>query len=361
MSRSILNFGAGPAMLPEAIMLQAQAEFMDWQGSGKSVMEIGHRTDEFKMIADHAEQSLRDILSISDDYHVLFLSGGATQQFSVIPMNLLQGKTSADYLHTGIWSAKAMQLAKRYTDTNVVCSSEQSNFTAIPEVNDWKLDTEAAYVYYTDNETIGGIEFDSTPDVGGVPLVSDMTSSILSKTIDVSRFGLIFASAQKNIGPAGLTLLIIHESLLGETLAFTPDLFDYRCQAQEKSMLNTPPTFNWYMAGLMFDWVKQQGGIDVMEKRNQRKSSLLYDFIDTSSFYQNNIDVACRSKMNVVFSLSDEKFNDNFLKQAESNDLHALKGHRLTGGMRASLYNAMPESGVKQLIDFMQEFERTQC
>jgi phosphoserine aminotransferase len=361
MSRSILNFGAGPAMLPEQIMLQAQAEFMDWQSTGKSVMEIGHRTDDFKMIADHAEQSLRDILSIPDDYQVLFLAGGATQQFSVIPMNLLQGKTSADYCHTGIWSAKAMQLAKRYTDINIACSAEQSNFTLIPDMNDWQLDTEAAYVYYTDNETIDGLEFHSIPDVGSIPLVSDMTSSILSKSIDVSRFGIIFAAAQKNIGPAGMTLLIVHETLLGETLAFTPDLFDYRLLAQEKSMLNTPPTFNWYMAGLMFDWLKEQGGIDIMEKRNQRKSSLLYDFIDASSFYQNNIDASCRSKMNVVFSLNSESLNENFLKQAESSGLHALKGHRLAGGMRASLYNAMPESGVQQLVDFMREFERTQC
>jgi phosphoserine aminotransferase len=360
MSRSILNFGAGPAMLPEAIMLQAQAELLDWNSTGKSVMEIGHRTDDFKSIATHAEQSLRDIINVPDDYHVLFLAGGATQQFSVIPMNLMQGKTSADYLYTGIWSAKAMQLAKKYCETNIVCSSESSNFTNIPDANDWQLDSNAAYVYYTDNETIGGLEFHSIPDVGNVPLISDMTSSILSKQFDVSRFSLIFAAAQKNIGPAGMTLLIVNKELLGDVLPFTPDLFDYRLQAQEKSMLNTPPTFNWYMAGLMFDWVKHQGGLVELEKQNQRKSSLLYDFIDSSSIYHNPIDTACRSKMNVVFSLTDESLTDNFLKQAESNGLHALKGHRLAGGMRASLYNAMPESGVKQLVDFMQEFERTQ-
>lgn len=361
MSRSILNFGAGPAMLPEALMLKAQAEFMDWQGTGKSVMEIGHRTDDFKRIANHAEQSLRDILSISDDYHVLFLAGGATQQFSVIPMNLLQGKTSTDYIHTGVWSAKAMQLAQRYTNVNIVCSSKENDFTSIPDRNAWSLDSEAAYVYYTDNETIGGIEFQSVPDIGNVPLVTDMTSSILSKSIDVSRFGLIVAAAQKNIGPAGMTIVIVNKNLLAEPLGFTPDLFNYQIQAKEKSMLNTPPTFNWYMAGLMFDWVKEQGGISVLEKNNQIKSSLLYDFIDSSSFYQTRIDQAYRSKMNVVFSLADENYDEDFLKQAESNGLHALKGHRLVGGMRASLYNAMPESGVKQLIDFMQEFERTRC
>jgi phosphoserine aminotransferase len=360
MSRSILNFGAGPAMLPEEIMLQAQAEFMDWQGTGKSVMEIGHRSDDFSSIAEHAEQSLRDILAVPDDYHVLFLSGGATQQFSVIPMNILHGKTSADYLHTGIWSSKAMQLAKRYTNINVVCSAEQSKFTVIPDEKDWKLDADAAYVYYTDNETIGGLEFHSIPEVGAVPLVSDMTSSILSKNIDVSRFGIIFAAAQKNIGPAGMTLVVVDKELCGEVIPFTPDLFDYRLQAQEKSMLNTPPTFNWYMAGLMFDWVKQKGGVEAMEKQNQIKSSLLYEFIDASNLYQNNIDPSCRSNMNVVFSIEDEHLNDVFLKQAESNGLHALKGHRLAGGMRASLYNAMPEAGVRQLVDFMQEFERAQ-
>jgi phosphoserine aminotransferase len=360
MSRSVLNFGAGPAMLPEEVMLQAQTELLDWNGTGKSVMEIGHRTDDFKSIAEHTEQLLRSILNVPDDYHVLFLAGGATQQFSVIPMNLLQGKTSADYLLTGIWSNKAMQLAQRYCETNIVCTFEKSSFTTIPNVKDWKIDSKAAYVYYTDNETIGGLEFNAVPDVGNVPLVTDMTSSILSKTIDVSRFGLILAAAQKNIGPAGLTIVIVKKDILGEVLAFTPDLLNYQIQAREKSMLNTPPTFNWYMAGLMFDWVKQQGGLVELEKLNKHKSALLYDAIDNSELYQNNIDTACRSKMNVVFSLTDESLTDNFLQQAESNGFHALKGHRLAGGMRASLYNAMPESGVKQLVDFMQEYERTQ-
>lgn len=359
MSRSVLNFGAGPAMLPEEIMQKAQAEFMDWNGSGKSVMEIGHRTDEFKSIAKHAEQSLREILAIPKNYHVLFLSGGATQQFSVIPMNLMQDKNSADYIHTGIWSKKSEQLARRYCQTKVVCSAEKSNFTSIPNIDHWQLNDNAAYVYYTDNETIGGLEFHSIPDVNTAPLVSDMTSSLLSKSIDVSRFGLVFAAAQKNIGPAGLTIVIVKQDLCGEVPEYVPDLFNYKIQAQEKSMLNTPPTFNWYMAGLMFDWVKQQGGIAELEKINQNKASLLYDFIDASDFYLNNIEPDCRSRMNIVFSMSDENLTSDFLKQAESNGLHALKGHRLAGGMRASLYNAMPESGVKQLIDFMQEFERT--
>ncbi|MEM6998337.1 MAG: 3-phosphoserine/phosphohydroxythreonine transaminase [Pseudomonadota bacterium] len=359
MSRSILNFGAGPAMLPKAIMRQAQSEFLDWNGTGKSVMEIGHRTDEFMTIAEHAEQSLREILNIPEDFHVLFLSGGATQHFSVIPMNLLQGKTSADYCHTGIWSDKAMQLAKRYCEINIVCSAKKSDFSSIPDSDEWNLDQEAAYFYYTDNETIGGLEFSFVPEIGTVPIVTDMTSSFLSKKIDINKFGIIFAAAQKNIGPAGMTILIVKKSILGETHNFTPDLFDYRIQAKEKSMINTPPTFNWYMAGLMFDWVKQQGGVSELERRNQIKSSILYDYIDKSTFYRNNITHSCRSKMNVVFSLADENLNDEFLNQAESHGLHALKGHRLAGGMRASLYNAMPESGVRQLVDFMQDFEHT--
>ena len=346
-------------MLPEAVLLRAQAELLDWQGTGKSVMEISHRSNEFGSIADHAESTLRQLLSVPDDYRILFLSGGATQQFSVIPMNLMQGKSSADYMHTGIWSEKAMQLAKRYTQVKCVCSSESSKFTTIPAANDWLLDPDAAYVYYTDNETIGGLEFHSIPDVGQVPLVTDMTSSILSKQIDVSRFGIIFAAAQKNIGPAGMTLVIIHETLLGEPLPFTPDLFNYQLQVKEKSLLNTPPTFNWYMAGLMFDWIKEQGGIEVMHQRNKTKAAMLYKFIDTSNLYQNNIDTLYRSNTNVVFTLEDESLNEEFLKQARAAELHDLKGHRLAGGMRASLYNAMPETGVKRLVEFMQEFEQT--
>ena len=347
-------------MLPEEVMLRAQDELMDWQGTGKSVMEISHRSDDFKSIAVHAEQTLRDLLNIPGNYHVLFLAGGATQQFSVIPMNLLQGKTSADYLHTGIWSAKAMQEAKRYTRINIVCTGESSNFTVIPDTSIWEFNPEAAYCYYTANETIGGLEFHSIPEVGSVPLITDMTSSILSRKTDISKLGLIFAGAQKNIGPAGMTLVIVKDELLGEVLPGTPDLLDYRLQAKEKSMLNTPPTFNWYMAGLMFDWVKEQGGVAEMEQRNQRKAEMLYNIIDTSSLYQNHIDKTCRSKMNVVFSLLDKSLNDNFITKAEEAGLHSLKGHRLAGGLRASLYNAMPETGVKQLVDFMREFERSQ-
>ena len=340
-------------------MLRAQKELLDWNGTGMSVMEISHRSDEFKSITDHAEQTLRELLTIPDNYHVLFLAGGATQQFSVIPMNLLQGKTSADYLHTGIWSAKAMQEAKPYINVNVVCSNESIGFTSIPDRKDWVLNPEAAYCYFTANETISGLEFHFTPEVGDVPLVTDMTSSILSRPINISDFGLIFAGAQKNIGPAGLTLVIVDDALLGKALPFTPSLLNYRLQAKEKSLLNTPPTFNWYMAGLMFDWIKEQGGVEAMQQRNERKAKMLYELIDASDFYQNNIDKSCRSIMNVVFTLTNENLNDAFLSEAQSSGLYYLKGHRLAGGMRASLYNAMPESGVRQLAEFMREFERT--
>lgn len=345
-------------MLPEQVMSRAQAEFMDWNDTGKSVMEISHRSDDFISIADRAEQTLREILVIPDNYHVLFLAGGATQQFSVIPMNLMQGKTCADYLHTGIWSKKAMLEAEPYTTINTVCSGEKSKFTTIPDKSDWQLNFEAAYCYYCANETISGLAFPFIPEVGSVPLVTDMTSSILSEELDIKKLGVIFAGTQKNIGPAGMTVVIIKDELLGEVLPGTPGLLDYRLQAEAKSLLNTPPTFNWYMAGLMFDWVKEQGGIVEMERRSLRKSQMLYDLCDASSLYNNEIDKTYRSKINVVFSLIDETLNDVFLSKAEAAGLHSLKGHRLAGGMRASLYNAMPESGVKQLVDFMQEFER---
>ena len=357
MTRKVLNFCAGPAMLPEAVMLRAREEFMDWQGTGMSVMEISHRSDEFKSIADHSEQTLRELLSIPDNYHVLFLAGGATQQFSVIPMNLKQDKTSADYINTGIWSAKAMKEAKPYIEVNQVCSGESSGFTSIPDKKDWLLNPESAYCYYTANETISGLEFHFIPEVE-VPLVTDMTSSILSRPINVSDFGVIFAGAQKNIGPAGLTVVIVDDTLLNEALPFTPGLLNYRIQANERSLLNTPPTFNWYMAGLMFDWLKEQGGLEEMQRRNERKATMLYELIDTSGFYQNKIDKSCRSIMN-VFTLNDENLNEVFLSEAKANGLYYLKGHRLAGGMRASLYNAMPESGVRQLAEFMREFEQT--
>ena len=345
-------------MLPDEVMSIAQSELMDWQGTGKSVMEIGHRTPDFISIAAEAEQTLRELMSIPDNYHVLFLAGGATLQYSVVPMNLLRGKTTADYLNTGIWSAKAMRIGSDYTAVNEVCSSAEAGYANIPEIDQWQLNPDAAYCLYTENETIGGVEFHFVPEVEP-PLVCDMTSSFLSRPIDVSRYGLIFAGAQKNVGPAGLTLVIVDSALCGDVLPGTPDLLNYQLQADSDSMLNTPPTFNWYMAGLMFNWIKQQGGLEEIELRNQRKAEMLYQLIDESDFYQNHVHKNCRSRMNVIFHIEDVELTSRFLQEAESHHLHALKGHRLAGGLRASLYNAVPESGVKQLAEFMREFERT--
>ena len=344
MTRSIVNFSAGPAMLPEAVMLRAQSEFMDWQGIGKSVVEISHRSEEFMSIAEHAESTLRQIMAIPEHYHVLFL----------------RGKTTADYLVTGVWSNKAAQIAAPYVQANIACHAQASGFQSIPEQQDWQLDPDAAYCYYVSNETIEGLEFGFVPDTGDVPLVCDMTSSILSRVIDINDYGLVFAGAQKNIAPAGMTVVIVNDELLSNVLPATPALLDYRQQAEADCMLNTPPTFNWYMAGLMFDWIIEQGGVLELERQNRLKAKMLYELIDNSSFYVNRIDKACRSDMNVVFKLGDESLNETFLEQAKSRGLHAIKGHRLAGGMRASLYNAMPEAGVKQLADFMREFERTQ-
>lgn len=357
MSRRVVNFGAGPAMLPDDILEIAREELMDWQGTGMSVMEIGHRTPDFMKIAQHAEDALRKLMDVPDNYHVLFLAGGATLQFSVVPMNLVRGKSSADYIDTGIWSAKAMRIAEPYLNANQVCTSSDSGYTHIPAVADWQLDDNAAYCYYTENETVGGVEFQFIPEVK-VPLVCDMTSSILSRTVDVSRYGVIFAGAQKNVAPAGMTIVIVDKALCGEVLPTTPDLLNYQLQADDNSMLNTPPTFNWYMAGLMFDWLQMKGGLQAMEKLNIEKSSLLYKLIDDSDFYRNDIDTSCRSRMNVIFHLADDNLMDPFLQEARDNDLLALKGHRLAGGLRASIYNAMPLQSVQQLADFMQEFER---
>ena len=344
-------------MLPDEVMSQAQQEMLDWQGTGMSVMEIGHRTPAFVNIATHAEQTLRELMDITDEYHVLFLSGGATHQFSVVPMNLLRGKTAADYIDTGIWSAKAVRLAKPYLNVNEVCSAKETGYRHIPPVDSWQLDDTAAYCYYTENETVGGVEFQYIPDVK-TPLVCDMTSSILSRPVDVSRYGLIFAGAQKNIAPAGLTIVIVKKELCGDVLPFTPDLLNYEMQANDNSMLNTPPTFNWYMAGLMFDWIKSNGGLKEFERINREKSSLLYQLIDNSGFYRNDVEPSCRSRMNVIFHLPDEKLMTPFLQEAEENRLFALKGHKLAGGLRASIYNAMPLQAVQELADFMLEFER---
>jgi phosphoserine aminotransferase len=355
----IYNFSAGPAVLPRPVLERARDELLDWHGSGMSVMEMSHRGKEFVSIAEQAEADLRELMGISSDYHVLFLQGGATSQFAMVPMNLLRGRAQADYVNTGAWSKKAIGEAKRYCSVNVAATSEATKFTTVPSQDTWKLDPAAAYVHYTPNETIGGVEFDWIPVTGEVPLVADMSSTILSRPVDVSRFGLIYAGAQKNIGPAGLTVVIVRKDLVGETLAGTPSMFDYQQHADNGSMLNTPPTYAWYLAGLVFQWLKERGGLEAMAVINERKAAMLYAAIDASDFYQCPVDVECRSWMNVPFTLADASLDADFLAGAKAAGLVSLKGHRSVGGMRASIYNAMPEAGVAALVDFMKEFERT--
>ena len=355
---AIYNFSAGPAVLPKAVLQQAQAELLDWQGSGMSVMEMSHRGKEFMSIASKAEADLRELLAIPDNYRVLFLQGGATSQFAMVPVNLLRGSNTADYINTGAWSKKAIAEAARFCEVNVAASSESSGFTTVPAQDSWQLNTDAAYVHYTPNETIGGVEFHWIPDTGEVPLVADMSSTILSRPLDVSRYGLIYAGAQKNIGPAGLTVVIVRDDLLGDTVAGAPSMYDYKQHADNGSMLNTPPTYGWYLAGLVFEWLKQQGGLPAMAEINKRKSARLYAALTASGFYNSPVDVACQSWMNVPFTLANAGLDSEFLAQAGAAGLLNLKGHRSVGGMRASIYNAMPEAGVDALIDFMADFER---
>jgi len=354
----IFNFSAGPAVLPKEVLAQARDEMLDWHGSGMSVMEMSHRGKEFMSIAAEAEADLRELMNIPSNYKVLFLQGGAHSQFSMIPMNLLRSKKAADYLDTGIWSKKAIDEAARYCEVNVVASSQDKNYTYAPSQDGWKLNSNAAYVHYTSNETIGGVEMFWTPKTGDVPLVCDMSSHILSRPIDVSQYGLIYAGAQKNIGPAGLTIVIIRDDLIGQTLAGTPTMFDYKTHADNDSMYNTPPTFGIYIAGLVFKWLKAKGGLAAMEKINIEKAGLLYDYLDKSDFYHSPIAVENRSRMNIPFTLKNSELDAAFLKQAQENGLLQLKGHKLVGGMRASIYNAMPIEGVKALISFMQAFEK---
>jgi phosphoserine aminotransferase len=357
MKQPVFNFSPGPAVLPAAVLEQAQAELLDWQGSGMSVMEMSHRGKEFMSIAAQAEADLRSLMQIPKHYKVLFLQGGAHSQFAMIPMNLARGKSQADYLDTGDWSLKAIEEGRRYLDLNVVASSADSHYTTIPPFSSWRCNPNAAYLHYTSNETIRGVEFDWIPEVDTVPLVVDMSSDILSRPIDVSRFGLIYAGAQKNIGPAGLTLVIVREDLLGEVMEGTPSMFNYQRYAETDSMYNTPPTYAWYLAGLVFQWLLRQGGLEAIAQINQRKAHKLYAAIDQSDFYNNPVDPDCRSWMNVPFTLANPRLEQLFLDEAAQAGLVTLKGHRLVGGMRASLYNAMPEAGVDALIAFMHEFE----
>ena len=354
----ILNFSAGPAVLPEPVLQQAAAEMLDWHGSGMSVMEMSHRGKEFIAIHAQAEADLRELMAIPKNYKVLFLQGGASAQFAVVPMNLLRGKTNADYINTGQWSKKAITDAKKYCKVNVAASSEADNYTRAPKQAEWKLDPDAAYVHLTTNETIGGVEFHWVPDTGSVPIVADMSSHILSRPMDVSRYGLIYAGAQKNIGPAGVTIVIVRDDLLGQALPVTPTVFDYKVQAENDSMSNTPSTYGIYVAGLVFQWLKKQGGMTAMEQINRAKAGLLYDYLDQTEFYHSPVAKDDRSLMNIPFTLRNADLDKVFIQETEAAGLTQLKGHRSVGGMRASIYNAMPIEGVQTLVQFMREFER---
>jgi len=347
-------------MLPTPVIERALHEMLDWNGSGMSVMEMSHRGKEYMSIAAKAEQDLRDVMSIPDNYKVLFLQGGASSQFAAIPLNLMGDKKSADYINTGMWSKKAIAEAKRYITVNIAADTSGNGFTTVPTKGELKLNPDAAYVHYTPNETIGGVEFDYIPETGDVPLIADLSSTILSRPIDVSRFGMIYAGAQKNIGPAGLCIVIIRDDLLGKASDICPTMFNYATHAENDSMYNTPATYSWYMAGLVFEWLKEQGGLEGMGKVNKRKADKLYAAIDASDFYGSPVAKNARSWMNVPFTLADPELDAAFLKGASERGLVTLKGHRSVGGMRASIYNAMPEAGVDALVAWMQEFESNQ-
>ncbi len=354
----VFNFAAGPAMLPLEVLDQAREELEDWQGSGMSVMEVSHRGKPFVALAAQLEALLREIASIPSGYQVLLLQGGATAQFAGVPLNLATAESTADYLNTGSWSAKAIGEAKRYCRVHVAADESASGYHTVPAPGTLALAREAAYVHYTPNETIGGVEFPYVPDTGSVPLVADMSSTLLSRPLDVARFGLIYAGAQKNIGPAGLCIVIVREDLIGHARAGTPMVLDYQAMAEDGSMLNTPPTFVWYIAALVLKWIKAQGGLAALGERNRAKAEALYQAIDGSGFYRNPVAKACRSWMNVPFTLAKPELDKGFLAEAAAAGLTNLAGHRSVGGMRASLYNAMPLAGVRALIDFMREFER---
>jgi phosphoserine aminotransferase len=351
------NFSPGPAALPTEVLEQARAELLDWQGSGMSVMEVSHRSPEFLAVAASAEADLRALLSIPDNYRVLFMQGGAAAQFSLVPMNLTAAGETVDYIDSGYWSKQAIGAARRYATVRLA-GDAGGRYTTVPRQGELALDASSRYVHYTSNETIGGVEFSYIPATGAVPLVADMSSNILSGPLDVSKFGLIYAAAQKNVGPAGLTIVIVRDQLLGHARAETPPVFDYSQVAEQQSMRNTPPTFAWYMAGLVFKWLRQHGGLAAMQQINRRKAELLYAAIDASDLYRNAVAPDARSWMNVVFTFAKPELEGLFLEQAERAGLRALRGHRAVGGMRASIYNSMPLEGVEALVEFMRQFER---
>jgi phosphoserine aminotransferase len=359
------NFAPGPAALPAEVLQQAAAEMLDWHGSGMSVMEMSHRGKEFISIYEAAERDLRELLKVPANYKILFLQGGAIAENAIIPMNLVGRKSQpavVDFINTGSWSVKSIKEAKKYCTVNVAASSEEQKFSTIPARETWKLSRDAAYVHICTNETIDGVEFHYTPDVSadtnGAPLVADMSSHILSREIDVSKYGVIYGGAQKNVGPSGLTFVIVREDLLGHALPICPSAFDWKLVAENQSMFNTPPTYAIYIAGLVFQWLKRQGGVAAMEQRNIAKAALLYDYLDSTDFYSNHIARDCRSRMNVPFFLKDESLNEVFLAGAKERNLLQLKGHKSVGGMRASIYNAMPMEGVQALVDYLKEFEK---
>ncbi|HEV2268939.1 MAG TPA: 3-phosphoserine/phosphohydroxythreonine transaminase [Steroidobacteraceae bacterium] len=355
----VFNFAAGPAALPLEVLEQAREELTDWRGSGMSVMEVSHRSKAFITVAEEAESLTRSLLAIPDDYKVLFLQGGATGQFAAIPLNISAAGAAADYVNTGAWSKKAIGEAKRLqVKVNVAGDEAASNYSTVPDQASLRLTPGAAYVHYTPNETIGGVEYPYVPQTGGVALVADMSSTILSRPIDVSKFGLIYAGAQKNIGPSGLCLVIVREDLIGKARPGTPSVWDYQAMAAEGSMLNTPPTFGWYICGLVLKWLKAQGGLEAMAARNRAKAELLYRSIDESGFYRNPVAKQCRSWMNVPFTLAAPQLDPTFLTEAKAAGLVSLEGHRSVGGMRASIYNAMPIEGVQALVAFMKDFQR---
>jgi phosphoserine aminotransferase len=356
MSR-VHNFSAGPAALPESVLARARDELLDWHGCGMSVMEMSHRGREFTSIAAKAEADLRALLAVPDDYAVLFLQGGALAQNAFVPLNLLGDRRVADYVDTGLWSGKSIAEARKYCTVNIAASGADRQYRHVPDRADWRLSPDAAYVHLCTNETIGGVEYHWVPDTGAVPLVADMSSHILSRPIDVRRYGLIYAGAQKNIGPAGLTLVIVRQDLLGHARPDTPAVFDYTVQAKAGSMYNTPATFGIYLAGLVFEWLTAEGGLAAIEARNVAKAALLYGEIDRSGFYRNPVAAADRSRMNVPFFLADDRLDEPFLRGAAERGLVQLKGHRVVGGMRASIYNAMPIAGVEALTAWMRDFE----
>lgn len=354
----VFNFSAGPAALPEPVLRQAAAEMLDWQGSGMSVMEMSHRGKEFIAIAQDAEARLRRLLAVPANYKVLFMQGGAIAENAIVPMNMLRGHAGADYIDTGEWSKKSLKEAQKYGRVNVAASAADTGYTSIPARASWKLDPDAGYVHICSNETIGGVQYHFVPDTGAVPLVADMSSDILSRPVDVSKFGLIYGGAQKNIGPAGLTIVIVRDDLLGGALPCTPTAFDYKTVAENESMYNTPPTYAIYIAGLVFQWIEERGGLEAMAEHNRKKAALLYDHLDGSRFFSSAVARDCRSWMNVPFKTPSEALDAAFIKGAEARGMVQLKGHRVVGGMRASIYNAMPLEGVQALVAYMQAFEK---